>query len=236
MSSANAFSGFFLENFNVLTEYFYLREQNQKLAEENTRYRNSFDQSFKSNIVTRQQIRDSVYQQQYFYISARIINNSVNKQYNYITLNRGRRDGLLPDMAVITDDGAVGIVQNVSNNFALVVSVLNRKIGISAKIKKNGYFGSARWDGEDYNKIKLKEIPNHVHLEPGDTVVTSGFSTIFPEGIPIGVISDFKQESGTNFYDITLRLTTNFKNISHVYVVGDLLKTERKELEEISEQ
>lgn len=231
MNSANVVSGYFYKNFNFATEYLSLREENEKLAAENAQYRNSFKNSFKSNIVRRQEIKDSLYQQQYLYIYARVINNSVNNQYNYLTLDKGRKHGIRENMAVITTNGIVGVVRGVSDNFASVISIVNRKLGISAKIKKNDYFGSVVWDGKEYSKVKLKEIPNHVQIEIGDTVITSGFSIIFPEGIPIGTIQEFTQESGGNFYDITLNLTTNLKTLSYVYVVANLLKKEQLELE-----
>ncbi len=235
ISSANAVSGYFYEKFNFISEYFSLREKNRKLAIENARYRNSFIKSYKSNIVIRKEIEDSVYQQQYMYITAKVVNNSVSKQYNYLTLDKGYLDGVKLDMGVISSEGVIGVVRDVSKHYASVISILNRKIGISAKIKKNNYFGSVVWNGDNYQKAILKEIPNHVNVEIGDTIITSGFSAIFPEGIPIGIVAKIDQEPGDNFYKITIDLTANLKNITHVYIVADLFKEERKELENIVE-
>lgn len=231
LNSSNAVTGFIYENFNFLKEYLSLREQNEMLARENSQYLNSFENAYKSNIVTRKEIQDKEYQQQYYYIPARVINNSISKQYNYITLDKGSMAGVKPDMAVITTNGIVGVVRAVSTNYASVISVLNPKLGVSARIKKNNYFGSIVWEDRDYNTVSLKEIPNHVEISAGDTVITSGFSIIFPEGIPIGTITKFSQAPGGNFYDITVKLSTNFKTLSYVYVVQDLLKPEREALE-----
>lgn len=232
VNSANQISGWFYRKVNLVHEYFLLKKRVEELEAENIKYQNSFEQSYKSNIVTIQEIKDGKYRQQYRYVTASVINNSVDKQYNYITLDRGSDAGIQPDMAVITSNGIVGVVHAVTRNYASVVSVLNRKLGISAKIKKNNYFGSISWDGMDYRYVKLKEIPNHVDITVGDTVITSGFSAMFPEGIPIGVIKEFSQEAGSNFYDISLMLNINFKSVSSVYVVQNLLKEERDLLQE----
>ena len=134
-----------------------------------------------------------------------------------------------------TVNGIVGVVRNVSENYASVISLLNTKLGISVKLKKNGYFGSASWSGMHYTDLSVKEIPNHVPIMIGDTIITSGYSTIFPEGIFIGTINKFTQKEGSNFYNISVKLSTNFKTLSYVYVVGDLLKTERIKLETIAD-
>lgn len=231
LNSANSVSGYFYSHFNFIAEYFSLVEMNETLSKENAQYRNSFVSAYKSNIVLKKEIADDDYQQQYFYISARVINNSINRQHNYITLDKGRKAGLKEGMAVITLSGIVGVVRNVTDNYASVISLLNTRLGVSVKLKKNGYFGSASWVGVDYSYLSVKEIPNHVPIMIGDTIITSGYSTIFPEGIELGTINKFRQKEGSNFYDISVKLSTNFKTLSYVYVVGDLLKNERTELE-----
>ncbi len=233
LSSANYVTGFFYSNFNFITEYFSLVEMNETLSKENAQYRNSFVSAYKSNIVLKKEIIDEDYQQQYYYIAAKVINNSINRQHNYITLNQGKKAGIEEGMAVITVNGIVGVVRDVSENYASVISLLNTKLGISVKFKKNKYFGSASWSGVDYTNLSVEEIPNHVPIMIGDTVITSGYSTIFPEGIFIGTIKKFDQKEGSNFYNISVKLSTNFKTLSYVYVVGDLLKTERTKIETI---
>jgi len=235
ISSANSVSGYFYSHFNFIAEFFSLVEMNEILSKENAQFRNSFVSAYKSNIVLKKEIQDKEYQQQYYFISAKVINNSINRQNNYITLDKGQKAGIKEGMAVITIDGIVGVVRDVSENYSSVISVLNTKLGVSVKLKKNGYFGSASWAGTDYTSLYVKEIPNHVPIIIGDTIITSGYSTIFPEGILIGTINKFEQKQGSNFYNISVKLSTNFKTLSYVYVVGDLLKTERIELETIPE-
>ncbi len=235
LSSANQISGYFYSHFNFVAEYFSLVEMNEMLSKENAQYRNSFVSAYKANIVMKKEVIDEEYQQQYYYISARVINNSINRQHNYITLDKGKKAGIEVGMAVVTGDGIVGVVRDVSENYASVISLLNTKLGVSVKLKKNGYFGSATWSGNDYTSLLVKEIPNHVPIMIGDSIITSGFSTIFPEGILLGTINKFNQEQGSNFYNISIKLSTNFKTLSYVYVIGDLLKKERLELESVEE-
>lgn len=234
MSSANDVSGFFSENFNVITEYFSLKEKNEQLASEVAKLRNSSLKAYKSNSVEELFVEDTVYKQQYLYYSARVVNNSINKNYNYITINKGRKQGIKPDMAVVSTEGIVGVVGSVSENYSSVISVLNKKLGISAKIKKNGYFGSLSWAGKNCKEAKLKEIPNHVKITNGDTIITSGYSLIFPEGIPIGTIKKIDYEKGGNFYEIIVSLNTNFQNVSNVYIIHNLFKEEQDKLEKLT--
>ncbi len=235
LNSANVVSGNIYKSINNLTSYLNLRRTNEELAAENTRIYNTLKESYKSNKVSLTEIYDSTYLQQYKVTLAQVINNSVNRQNNYLTIDKGLKQGISPEMAVVSPTGIVGIVKNVSNNFASVISLLNTNLHISAMIKKNGYFGSLIWDGKNNKETTLKDIPNHVKINIGDTIITSGYSTIFPKGKLIGVISDFKQEEGGNFYIIKVKLSTNFNNISYVYVIGNLLKQEQKKLEKTSE-
>jgi rod shape-determining protein MreC len=163
-----------------------------------------------------------------------VINNSVNKPLNYITINRGAKHGIKPDQGIITHSGIVGVTLKVSDSYSLAMSVLNSRWSVSAKIRKNGYFGSLVWEGGDYRRASLKEIPVHVNIAKGDTVVTSGFSTIFPEGIPIGTIQDFYRGDGDNYYTIILALGTDFKSLSYVEIIENSSRDEIWELEKIT--
>jgi rod shape-determining protein MreC len=145
-------------------------------------------------------------------------------------LDKGSQQGLRTEMAVVSKGSIVGIVKGVSKNYATVISLLNIDLRISAKVKKNGYFGSLNWTGEDYQTALLKEIPLHADIMIGDTIITSGYSSIFPEGVLIGFIKDFEEKSGS-FYDIEVELSTDFKSLSNVNVIGNLLQTEIKNLE-----
>ena len=163
-------------------EYFNLRRVNDSLQLENARLRSQQITSYYNNNISTNSINDTVYKQQYQYISAQVVNNSVTKRNNYITLNRGKNHGIEREMGVISESGIVGIVMNVSDNYCTVLSLLNSNCKISAKIKKTGAFGSLVWDGGNPRYAKLLDVNKHVPVRFNDLVITSNFSTIFPEG------------------------------------------------------
>ena len=150
-----------------------------------------------------------------------------------MTMKKGRLHGIEREMAVISTEGVVGVVYQVSGNYATVIPLINRDFRLSAKIRRNGYFGSLSWPGEDYRQAILEEIPFHVDIHPSDTIVTSGYSAIFPEGIPVGTVRDFEVLEG-NFYTITVDIAVDYKKLYHVNVVQNLLRDEQLELERIS--
>jgi rod shape-determining protein MreC len=159
-----------------------------------------------------------------------VLNNSIFRQHNYITLDKGRSAGVKPEMGVISSEGIVGVVRGVSENFSSVISLLNSELSVSAKLKNSGYYGSFNWTGRDYRYGKLQDIPLHVDVSIGDTVITSGYSAIFPEGILVGFVEEY-QEKGGRFLELTVELSTDFKKLNNVYIVKNLLKEEQKELE-----
>lgn len=224
------FAGNFYTKSANLKQYFSLTKENQRLAEENNRLLNIIESTYKSDEIFFRSVHDTILNQRYRYTSARIINNSINKKHNFLTLNKGSQQGIFPEMAAISDGSIVGVVKGVSNNYSTVISVLNLDLRISSKIKKNGYFGSLSWDGKDYQSATLSEIPLHADIQIGDTVITSGFSSIFPEGIFIGFISEI-EEKGGSFYEIKVKLSTDFKSLDNVSIIGNLLQTEKLELE-----
>lgn len=218
--------------FDNVRHYMSLKESNRQLIEENLELRNLLRSSYNTSLVEYITI-DTSYFTQYQFFKARVINNSTNKQHNYLTLNKGSIHGVEPDMGVISANGVVGIVKDVSNHFSSVISVLNTNLNVSAKIKKNNYFGPLTWNGVNYKKAILKEIPYHVKIAEGDTIITSGYSAVFPEGIKIGTISDFAVKGG-NFYEIEVTLSNDFKNLSNVYLVGNALREEQNNLEDLT--
>jgi rod shape-determining protein MreC len=228
-------NGYFSKKINNFLQYFSLTEINTQLFYENGNLKNELEnlkESGSLNIIKKLQLNDTLNKQQYTYVIAKVINNSVNKQYNFITLDKGSLDGLKPDMAVISQSGAIGKVESVSEHYALVMSVLNRNLKISAKIKKNNYFGSFEWSGISYRTGSLNEIPLHVKLSKGDTIITTGFSSIFPAGILVGYISDFSILDGS-FYKINVRIANDFKNLYYVYVLTNHQKEEQQLLENL---
>jgi rod shape-determining protein MreC len=205
---------------------------NRKLSEENAALKSfisdmSHLKVLPDSVGLLTEMEDSVYR----FFSAMVINNSVNKQYNYITLNKGRKHGIKPDQGILNSDGVVGVITNVSESYSMGFSVLNKRWGVSAKLKKSGIFGPISWDGDNYRYANLNGIPFHVELAVGDTVVTSSYSSVFPEGILIGTVDSFEQPQGENYYIIKVKLAVDFKAVSYVEIVDNLKKEEIKELE-----
>lgn len=222
----------FEEKIENARDYLSLREINKNLAEENAALKNSARSSLKKNNSLFFHVSDSVYQQQYNYSSAEVIENSINRQKNYFTLNKGERQGLTNDMAVTAGNSVAGVIVGCSENYAVAMSLLNLDFRLSARIKSNGYFGSLSWDGLDIRHVVLSEIPQHVTVNLGDTIETTGFSAVFPEGIMIGTISDFEKIGG-DFYSIKVLLITDFKKLHFVDVIGNMKKNEQLGLEKL---
>ncbi|MBW8323368.1 MAG: rod shape-determining protein MreC [Prolixibacteraceae bacterium] len=230
-NSSNNFAGTIYERFSNLDDYFSLGRTNARLAAENASLRKQLQMRIMNQENYPINRPDTVEAPAYIFTSAKVISNSVNKQFNYITINKGSRHGIKPDMGIINADGVVGVITNVSQNYSTGLSLLNKRLLIPAKITTNNYFGSLVWDGEHFNTADLKEIPFHVIVNVGDTVVTSGYSNIFPDGMMIGIIKKFGVVSGTNFYDIKVELSTNFKTLKYVEVVQNTKRAELIKLE-----
>jgi rod shape-determining protein MreC len=228
ISSANSISGFFHKNMTGISDYFGLKNQNELLISENEKLRNLLA----LNDESEQYYSDDIEAAGCFYISARVIKNSVYSPYNFITLDKGESDGLREDMAVVSNAGVVGIVANVSNHYASVISLLNINLGINAKIKRTNFFGTLKWDREDYRFVSLYDIPDHSSLYIGDEVVTGGFSSVFPEGMKIGTVHEFEKEEQNSFYKIKVKLSQDFKKLKYVYAVEYPGRAERLELED----
>jgi len=173
---------------------------------------------------------DSLSESRYKFLRAEVVNNSVVRQRNFFTLDAGTLQGVDTNMAVVSPWGVAGIIVAAGENFSVAMPVINVDFRLSAKVKTNDFFGSLSWDGADYRYAVLNEIPQHVEINPGDTVVTTGYSAFFPEGIPVGTITGF-EKSGSDFYHIRLRLATDFRRLVHVYVIKDKLREEQLETE-----
>jgi len=235
LNSSNQLTGSIYDGYWGIAQYFSLKQLNDELAEENAKLRSELMREELSKIGNDAPQQDSLYQQNFFFLTAKVINNSVNRVHNYILLNKGSRHGIKPDMGVVSSDGVVGVVTNVSKNYCTVISLLNNRLKISAKIKRNNYFGSLTWNGDDYRKAELDEIPFHVDVAKGDTIVTSGYSAIFPEGLMLGTVSDYSLQGGSNFYKITVNLSVDFKNLVYVDVIQNKTRDEILKLESTDE-
>jgi len=234
-STGNTLTGRFYSSVSNISEYLKLRRTNELLAHENALLRQMKGISFLKTDTNTFWVKDTMYKQQYKYLVARVINNTVGKRNNYIMLNKGRRQGIDKDMAVITSNGVVGTVVNVSDNFAWVMSLLNKQTKISGRIIKNNQMGTVVWNGIDHNYGTLTDIPAHVKIAKGDTITTSGFSYIFPANIMLGTIEDFRVEQGEHFYIIPFKFSVDFNSLDYVYVVKNLMKMEQEQLEQTTE-
>lgn len=234
LSSANELTASIDEKIDEVTQYFALPTVNRSLAEENALLRRMLGYNYMPNLEVKKLKMDTVSIQQYDYMFAKVISNTTARHKNYLTLNRGSIHGVEKNMAVIAPQGVVGIVDEVSEHFCTVVSLLNTNYRVSAKFAKSNYFGSCYWKGGNPRQANLGEIPYHVDVHEGDSIVTSGFSAIYPAGIPIGTVAKFSVSGEDNFYDIRINLAVDFSSIDYVYVISNLLRKEQLELENVT--
>lgn len=211
-------------------EYFSLREINRTLAEENTNLRRTLEQQKQG--FNNQYGADSVIIKRFDFVSAKVVNNSTDRFTNFITINKGKNDGIKSGMAVISPQGVVGKVKMTSQHFSVVASILNIDIMVSGVMKRTGYFGTIQWDGTDPDYINFNFIPRHVEPIVGDSIITSGYSGIFPEGILIGTISNIERTQEAPFYDLKVKLAQDFRKLSYVSVVKSNLLHELDSLEQ----
>lgn len=235
-TSANAFSGAVYARYDKFNQYVNLGENAEKLAQENARLLAMTQNAKLDQTLVRDSIvlRDSSKRmtQRYAFIVAEVINNSLSLPNNYLTLDKGSKQGIAKGMGVITTDGVVGIVRAVSENFSSVISVFHQQSKISAAIRRTGHFGSLVWnERRNPSYLYLEDIPKHAELIKGDTVETSGYSSVFPKGVMIGTIDTFKIKDGGNFYTIDVRLKAALGKIKYVYVVNNLFKAEQEAVE-----
>lgn len=215
IASTNAISGAVFETRNNITSYFKLKSFNERLLQENTLLKQKLTNQ-PSQVNTNFSKDTAV---QFKFIPATVINSTYQKKSNYITLNKGSNDGVKPDMGVITDLGIVGIVKQVSANYALVISLLHANSTINAQLKKTNHFGSLVWDGKTPNLLQLTDIPRLAPLKQGDTIITGGRSTIFPKGIPIGTIKNYYLNSDKNYFTVNVTPFNDMTNIGFVQLI-----------------
>lgn len=205
--------------------YFTLTEYNDLLAEENAQLKSQIQASFIPPISASSKEKTHL-MPHYKYLDAKIVYNTFRRPNNYLIINRGTRHGIKRGMGVVVRQGVIGIIENVSNNYSTVISLLHRDVMVNARLNKNNFFGSLVWE-DDYQFCKLKDIPKQTNVAIGDTVVTDGKSFVFPEGIPIGTVSEVSRlREQPDYYEITVRLFVNFSNIGYVYVVKNFMKPE----------
>ncbi|MGE8341499.1 MAG: rod shape-determining protein MreC [Flavobacterium sp.] len=217
ISSANFLSGGVYERINRVNEYLNLRAENDELVLENARLKSLL---FNKEDTIKAPLPDSIKGvKPADIVVSKVIHNTYNTHENYITLNSGSKEGVKPDMGVINSLGIIGVVDNTSANYSTVVSILNMKSHINAKIKKSNHFGSLTWDGKSTGFVQLEDVPRLASIRKGDTIVTGGQSVIFPEGINIGTVDVIYKKENTSFYVIKVKLFNDMTNLGHVYVI-----------------
>lgn len=239
-SSSNKVNGMLFSAEESVTGYFHLRENNEALLKQNNELELKIAKlesvllhyTDTSGIaLTRMKAAD-----EFSLIPARVIQNSVTHIRNYVTLNIGKQDGVLPEMGVANSQGIVGVVSQVSDHYSVVIPILNPVIHYSCKLKKLNASGSLVWDGMDRRFAYLEEIPPYISVSKGDTVVTSGFSAIFPEGIMVGTVEEYDIGEDANFLKLKVRLSTRFDALSNVRVIRYVHREEVKQIEEEAAQ
>lgn len=223
---SNQLTGKVNTKYSQVDNYFRLKRTNDSLVKANENLYNKLKIDFElPDTVTRTMIDsiriDSILQfRKYSYLSARVVSNSVSTQNNYIVLSRGRSKQLHEGMGVVDlNNGVVGIITEVTDDYAVVMSLLHKDSHLSAKLFKGGETGTLTWDGKEPNIITLMNIPKSAKVAKGDTVISSGFSTTFPKGMMIGTIDEVFAEKSTSNFRIRLRTSANFYNLQYVYAI-----------------
>lgn len=223
--------------YNKVEYYFQLKKINEQLARDNERLRNELNQNFERPDTLNKIVADSIpydtlgNRRKWLYRMAKVVANTVTTQENYIELGRGKDQQMKKDLGVVDpNNGVVGIVTDVSENFTVVMSLLHKDSKISAKLKKGGDVGMVIWDGKDPNRLTLTDIRKSAKVAKGDTVLTSGYTTTFPYGLLLGTIDEVVPDKTTNNYNIKLKSAANFYNLQYVYAIDNLQKEEMNAL------
>ena len=238
-TSANVVAGKFYEVSGGISSYFHLKSVNEDLLDRNmaleqqiTNLENRL-KDYRIDSITMNSIR-YLEQADYKIFKAHVIRNSLNQADNYITLDKGSSAGIRPEMGVIDGNGVVGIVYKTSPSYSLVISVLNSKSSISCKIIGSEYFGYLKWEYGDSRYAYLKDLPRHAEFNLGDTVVTSGYSTVFPAGVMVGTVDDMSDSNDGLSYLLKIKLATDFGKLGNVRVISRNGQGEQRELENMS--
>ena len=238
-SSANVVAGSVSSVSGEVTSYLHLREINKELLERNGQLeaqmldlQDRLDAYMADTMLFKGFAADSITPEfPYSFVVAQVVSNSVSHLSNYITIDKGRLDGVMPDMGVVSERGVVGIVSTVSDHFAVIIPLLNPKMRLSCKVLGSSYFGSLSWNGRDTQYATLEELPRHVEFQRGDTIVTSGYSAVFPAGLIVGIVEEYAKQHDDNFYALQVRLAADFHALNHVRIIKNFLQQEQLDVE-----
>jgi len=238
MNVAGEITGKLDEKYNGVEYYFQLKKTNEQLVNENARLHQMLKENYESPDLPGTQIVDTIKLdstrriQKYFYLPAKVVNNSVLSQVNFLTIHRGSAQGVKPNMGVVSSMGIVGQVVNVSENYSSVKSLLHREFKVVVKLKNGGERGTVEWDGTNPGFVTLKDIPKSAKVNKGDSVVTSTISSLFPGNIMVGTIQEIIDDKSSNFFTLKVKTATNFYNVEYVYVIDNIQYSEQKRLED----
>ena len=236
ISTSNELTGNMLTFRSDVRNYMDLKQENDRLRTENANARSRHKSAYSPVESKLVRIQDSIYQQVYRYQEARVVNSTFSKQQNFLTLNRGLKKGLAPDMGVLGHNGVIGIVKQSSENYAVAMSILNTQLQFSVEIERTGHFGLYRWDTNDPTIASVIDVAKHAPVQKGDQVITRGSGGVFPRGVVIGEVVDVISEPGTNYLDIKMKLMQDMTRTAHAYVVMNLHKMEQDSLENLVDQ
>ena len=231
LTTASSFIGKTIEIENDLTKHFNLSKNNLALQKENILLRKKLKMSLYKLEEGFIKVNDTLFQQQYSYIPATVINLTVSKRNNYFTLNIGRKQGVYRGLGVFSDKGVVGVIHNTSEHYSVVKSVLTKDINIDVTIEPIGLFGLLKWNGRDARRGSISGISNDLRIKKGSKVVTKGGSGIFPKGLSVGTVEKINPIEGEPLWDVVVKFSENFRTIQRVYVVKNLMIEEQKNIE-----
>ena len=220
LSTANEFIAWQHAQISEITGYFSLRSQNEQLAAENAALLNQ--------IYSMDSARNEVV---FLCNHAKVVQMTTDRLHNYLTINRGSKDGLQRGQGIINEEGVVGIVKTVGRNYSVAIPLISTYTNLSCRFAKNDYICALKWDGKDNRFAQLTEVSAHMVVNPGDTVITSGLTPVFPEGIPVGIVESSTLKEGDSYHTIRVRLSTNFKRLKYVKIVQNPHQTELEDLE-----
>ncbi len=231
LNTSNSVSGKFLSWSNTISSFINSGKNNKILSAENARLRSQI-------IYQNKYIKDTVLPLEsdlytFNYIPAKIVNNTVNKSYNYITIDKGSDDGIHKGNGVVSSNGVVGVVTNLSAHYALVMSVISKKSFVSVRHKNSNALGNLDWSGKNPFVLEVRNMSKTILIKKNDTIVTAGFSSIFPPDLMVGTVMEFKPDNSTGFLDIKLKPSTDIPSLSYVYIVINTKKNELDSLQRL---
>lgn len=231
MHSASVYTAEVNEKYTEFRNYLSLKEINDSLAASNARIRNGFPYAFNYTINKTDTISIVDSTQLYTFTSSKIISYTTSLRNNTMVINKGKNNGLSEGMGVIDDRGIIGITKKCTEHFCSLIPIIHSKSIVSAKVLPSNYFGNLVWTSNNPNLLELNAIPKHAQVDVGDTVVTSGYSHVFPPGIMVGTVENVHLAQGSNFYSIKVQTVNDLNRLNYVYVVKNLMKAELDSLQ-----